>query len=545
MIKKISSISTIFVLLLYNYSCQSNEKISESPKLVVLISIDGLGANLLNRYDSIFQGGFRRLKNQGMRFDNAVVDHAITVSHAGHVTLSTGNNPSKHGLVDAAFYVPIGDTRVLVDALDDSSEIILGESNSLGVSPKKILTSGLGEWIEEADQNSRSLFISSGFPTSLLYSSTSPGDVYWYSRSSGKYVTSTYYKEEYPDWVNEFNTKTLPEFQESSKKWTCNVPLSIRNLARMDKSKYEADGVYISFPHLYEEELAEEIPTNKDAIFKWFGWTPISDAATLSLAKIGIKMRLLGQRESIDYLLIVLSQIDSACHYYGPNSLEAMDAILRLDDELGKFFAYLDDTIGPEKYVLSLSADHGFPVMPEYQSEPGLEGRRITEKEIETLLDETESNIGESSVFSEAVAHKVVELSKKYDFVADAYSPEQLLSASQTEDEFLQLYRNSYREDRIPRLPLFSLNTYESSVGKAGVMLRLKKGSMIDLGTVIHGSPYIYDRHVPIYFLGAGVKQGNSLRSASTKDVAPTLAALAGIKFPKNLDGKPLIGFNK
>lgn len=112
MIKKISSISTIFVLLLYNYSCQSNEKISESPKLVVLISIDGLGANLLNRYDSIFQGGFRRLKNQGMRFDNAVVDHAITVSHAGHVTLSTGNNPSKHGLVDAAFYVPIGDTRV-------------------------------------------------------------------------------------------------------------------------------------------------------------------------------------------------------------------------------------------------------------------------------------------------------------------------------------------------------------------------------------------------------------------------------------------------
>ena len=544
MTKKLSAISIIFVFLFCIYGCQSNENISESPKLVVLISIDGLGANLLNRYDSIFQGGFLRLKNQGMRFDNAVVDHAITVSHAGHVTLSTGNNPSKHGLVDAAFYVPIGNTRVLVDAVDDSSEIILGESNSLGVSPKKILTSGLGEWIEEADKNSRSLFIGSGFSSSLLYSSTTPGDVYWYSRSSGKYVTSTYYKKEYPDWVNEFNNKTLPEFQESSKKWTCIVPLSDRNLARRDRSEYEADGVYINFPHLYEEELAEEIPTNKNAIFKWFGWTPISDAATLSFARIGIKMRLLGQRKSIDYLLIVLSQIDSACHYYGPNSLEVMDAILRLDDELGKFFAYLDDTIGPDNYVLSLSADHGFPVIPEYQHESGMEGKRITETEIEKLLDETESSIGESSVFSKAVAHKVVKLSKKYDFVADAYSPTQLLSTKHTEDEFLQLYRNSYREDRIPRLPFFSLNTFESALGKAGVMLRLKKGSMINLGPVSHGSPYIYDRHVPLYFFGAGVKPGNSLQPVSTKDVAPTLADLAGIKFPKNLDGKPLIGFN-
>jgi len=544
MIKRLSSISILFVLLLYNYGCQMGGSISDSPKLVVLISIDGLGADLLNRYDSIFQGGFLRLKEQGMGFDNGVVDHAVTVSHAGHVTLSTGNRPSTHGIVDAAFYVPKGDTRVLIDAVDDSSEIILGESNSLGVSPKKILTPGLGEWIQEADHNSRSLFIATGFSSSLLYSST-PGDVYWYSRSSGRYVTSTYYKKEYPDWVNDFNSNTLPEFQESSKNWSCLVPQSLRNLAREDQSKHEADGVYINFPHVYEEELAGEIPTNKNAIFKWFGWTPTSDAATLSFVRTAIKARLLGQRESIDYLLIVLSHIDSACHYYGPHSLEVMDAILRLDDELGKFFAYLDETIGPDNYVLALSADHGFPVIPEYQQDSGFEGRRITETEIEKLLDETESSIGKSSVFSETVAQKVVEVSKKYNFVADAYSPEQLLSTSRTEDDFLQLYRNSYREDRIPRLPLFSLNTFESALGKAGVMVRLKKGHMIDLGPVSHGTAYIYDRHVPIYFLGAGVKQGSSLKPASTKDVAPTLAYLAGIKFPKNLDGKPLIVFKK
>jgi predicted AlkP superfamily pyrophosphatase or phosphodiesterase len=304
---------------------------------------------------------------------------------------------------------------------------------------------------------------------------------------------------------------------------------------------YEADGINITFPHNYEKELAEEIPRNKDVINTWFAWTPVADAATLAFAKTGIKALLLGQRESTDYLSIVLSQIDNVCHYYGANSLEALDAFFRLDKELQNFFTFLDVTVGIDNYILALSSDHGFPDISEYRQEEGMKSKRVIESEIEELLSEVEKNIGDSSVFSDSVSSVVVESLKKYDFIADAYLPKDLFSKDYTKDDFLRLYRNSCRKDRIPRLPLFSLNTFESIVGKTGVMMRLTEGSMINLDVVIHGSPYTYDRHVPIYFLGAGVSSWVSLEKVATTDVAPTLAELAGIKFPGNTDGRSLI----
>jgi len=243
------------------------------------------------------------------------------------VTLSTGNYPSKHGIVDAAFYEPRGNTRVLIDAVADSFESIIGENFTDGVSPRKILTPGIREWIKEADQDSRSLCVGSGYISSLLYSSTSPDDVYWYLRNSGMYVTSSYYGNEYPDWVNIFNNNSLINYKNFSRNWECIVTQSDRHLARDDSSVYEADGINITFPHIYEKELTEEIPKNKDIINTWFAWTLVADASTLAFARTGIIDKSVGQRESTDYPSIVLSQIDNVCHYYDPNSLEALDAI--------------------------------------------------------------------------------------------------------------------------------------------------------------------------------------------------------------------------
>lgn len=540
MIKNLLKYFLVGLYLIFASNCGTNTSNKRKTKLVVLIAVDGLGENMINHYSSVFQGGFLRLKEKGMVFDSAFVEHGITVSHAGHVTLSTGNYPSHHGIVDAAFYVPSGNTRVLEDAVTDSTEKIIGEENSIGVSPRKILTPGLGEWIKDSDSNSRSLSVGSGYISSLLYSS-SPGDVFWYSRSSGRYVTSSFYRKDYPDWITGFNNDSLISYKNSSKIWNCVVPQAIRSLARKDKSKYEADGINTYFPHLYEKELAESIPKNKDIINTWFAWTPSADAATLALAKTGIIAKKLGQRNSTDYLSIVLSQIDNVCHYYGPNSLEALDTILRLDKELEKFFNFLDRTVGVDNYVLALSADHGFPEIPEYRIEAGKKGKRITESEIEGLLTNIKNVIGNNSVFSKVTAQKVVESLKKYDFVADAYLPEELLNNNETNDKFIRLYKNSYRKDRVPRLPLFSLNTFKSEIGKTGVMLRLKVGSIINLDIDNHGSPYDYDRHVPIYFYGSGVKPGNSQKCVATIDVAPTLAELAGIQIARSIDGKPLI----
>src|SRR5262249_40364390 len=149
--------------------------------LVVVIAVDQLRADLLDRYDSLFTGGFRRLRDRGMRFTNTTVDHAITVSHPGHVTLATGLVPSHHGIVDAAFFEgPPGD-RHLVDALEDSAETILEAPKLKGVSPRKILAPTLSEWMTRADPHSRCVAIGSGQYSSLLHAGNLRGDVYWYS----------------------------------------------------------------------------------------------------------------------------------------------------------------------------------------------------------------------------------------------------------------------------------------------------------------------------------------------------------------------------
>ncbi len=161
------------LLLLAAWGCRPPSH--APPKLVVLITVDGLRGDLLDRYDSAFAGGFRRMLDEGVRFTRAYVDHGITVSHAGHVTIATGRVPAKHGIVDAAFYTPgpAGD-RHLVDAVRDTSERILGSPEAAGASPRQVLVEGLAEWVTRADPEGRAVSVGSGRYASLLHVYHSP-----------------------------------------------------------------------------------------------------------------------------------------------------------------------------------------------------------------------------------------------------------------------------------------------------------------------------------------------------------------------------------
>jgi hypothetical protein len=118
---------------------------------------------------------------------------------------------------------------------------------------------------------------------------------------------------------------------------------------------------------------------------------------------------------------------------------------------------------------------------------------------------------------------------------------ETLAPPGETCDPFTRLYRNSYRADRVPRFPLFSLSHEGQGAGRYGVAVRLTAGTMPDWDPSVHGSPYEVDRRVPLLIMGPGVTPGLSDIRARTADVAPTLARLAGIPFPADLDGRPLI----
>lgn len=533
-------ISLIFCLLSAQaFSRPVSRGKPKRPALVIMIAVDGLGADVFNRYDSLFTGGFRRLRDEGMNFTNATVNHSISISHPGHVTLSSGMNPSHHGIVDAAFYKRTGTKWEYVDALRDASEHIVGAPDRPGVSARNILVSTLPEWITKADAQARFVAIGSGEYSSLLHAGHMRGDVYWFDFEAGRYVTSSYYRQDYPDWVERFNRDELPRFVESSAVWENTVPLDARRLARRDDAPYEGYREHTTLPHLFKNESSHAKDSKVYA--GWFKSTPMADDATLAFAKEAISARQLGQRNSTDYLSIVVSQVDDINHGFGSGSQEALDNLLRLDRELGDFFKYLDEKVGKDNYLIALSADHGMMDVPEALQETGnSSARRITETDINPVLKDVRAIISQSSGSRDQLAAKVAEAVKRYDFVADAMTPQQLLGKSKTSDLFLTLQRNSYSADRVPHFPLFDLSDGTSPIGASGVAVRLKKWAVVDFDRAVHGSPYEYDRNVPLIFMGPGVSAGTSDKPVYTTDVAPTLASLADISFPSGLDGRVL-----
>jgi predicted AlkP superfamily pyrophosphatase or phosphodiesterase len=524
--------------------CRSPHRAAEPPRLVVLVAVDQLRADLLDRYNSLFKGGFRRLRDEGLRFTNTTVDHAITISHPGHVTLATGMVPARHGIVDAAFFEGPPSGRKLVDALEDPQEKILGDPDEKGVSPRKILVPTLPEWMIQANPRSRAVALGSGRFSSLLHAGHFKGDVYWYSVHAGRFVTSSYYRQSYPGWLDKFNAETLPRLQNESTPWEDQVPEEGRSFTP-DAVAFEADHVHVAFPHRLEDVVpAEKIADPKmreKALAWWIATTPALDAATLALARESVQALSLGQEDAPDYLSIVVSQVDDIGHWYGPFSREQLDNLLKLDRELGEFFGFLDQAVGKGKYLVALSADHGVPNIPEQDRERGRAVRRLTEKEIQEAVDAADKIAASAPGTPQEIARRVADRLNRYDFVSDAMTAETLASPGTTCDPFTRLFRNSYRADRVPRFPLFSFSHEGQGVGRYGVVVRLTRGTMPDFDPSVHGSPYEVDRMVPLLFMGPGVTPGLSDIRARTVDVAPTLARLAGIPFPAGLDGRPLL----
>lgn len=506
---------------------------SPDLSLVVLVVVDGLRADLLERYDPLLTGGLRRLRDEGMRFPKATVDHAITVSHAGHVTIATGRHPAHHGIVDAAYYTPSPrGPRVLTDAVEDSNAAIVGAAGQRGASPRQVLVPGIAEWIQAQHPDSRAVAVGSGTYASLLHVFHPGAYVYWFDRALGRFVTSTYYRRQDPNWVERFNLEVLPAARDTARSWSPLLDPWPIDLGHPDAAPYEADGRHTAFPHRYEDEVPAADRSDA-AVWSWFANTPFLDRATLELAGEAAQALRLGRRGTMDYLAVVVSEVDGIGHWYGPSSHEELDALVRVDRWLGAFFADLDRQLGRGNYLVALTSDHGMPTIPESGIDTPPGGRRLSAALVQHVLDNV------STLTEHGVDAAVRSYVRGLPYVAAVYGQPELTAVPT--DSFVRLYQHSFRADRVPRLPIFSLDDGSSAIGAAGLMVRLNRGVMIDLDRAIHGSPYGYDRQVPFLVMGPGVPHGTSTDAARTVDVAPTLASLAGVQVPVGVDGRPLV----
>ena len=503
------------------------------PELIVLVAVDQLRADILDRYDAALTGGFRRLKTKGFQFGNTFVDHAPTTSMPGHATIATGAIPSHHGILEGSWGEIVNGKLTMTSSVQDAAYRIVGYPDVVGASPKKFLVTGLADWLRAADPRSEVVGLGGEYGP-ILHLAKARGHAFWYSPDIGRYVTSTFYADAYPAWVQTFNDGDLKRMQMETT-WKVSVPEKFRRLALPDDMKAEYDGVHTTFPHVLASEPSADDPKQPAKLAEWFYFHPGVDEATLTLAQRAVDNLKLGTRGSTDLLTFHLGSLDAIGHRYGPRSLEHLDAVLRLDKALGRFFEYLDRTVGVRNYLVVMTADHGVAEIPEEAALFGKKGRRVTLKELDEVFDEAQKYAIAHPDATPARNEVIAELVRRHPFVGGAVTRDELSRSTETSGP-VSLYRNSYHPDRY----LLTLGGTHGSLARFDLVAWLTEGSIPDYAPAVHGSPYLDDRTVPLIFMGAGVSPGSTKQRARTVDVAPTLACLASLPVPVRTDGHPL-----
>jgi len=492
-------------------------------RLGVLLIIDQMRPDYLTRFSGDYRDGLHRLLTGGAVFLSTYHDHAATETAVGHATIGSGTIPSHHGIIANNWY-----DKALgrdVDACEDSAARVLGRPEMEGRSPRLSTMPAVGDWLKKRSPQSKVLALSLKDRAAIYMGGHFPDAAYWYDRDHGCIVTSAFYMDTTPLWVDSFNTSGAPD-KFFAGGWSGNEP----------------EG---SFSHPFDT-------TGKGmkAYYRGLYASPFGDHLLLEFARTAADRMSLGKDDTPDLLLVSCSASDVIGHAYGPDSPEVHDYYRRLDVEVGKLLDYLDNAVGRDRYYVILGSDHGVLPLPEVLRTRGVDARRISARMVdstvtailktltkqfsldaETLKGTYDGVIVDSSAviaanldwrtFEEDVAAAL----RKAPFLEDVYTSCELVDAATKDRPYLKLFRNNAFAGRGCdlwfRYPEHCLITDDST------------------GTT-HGSPYRYDTEVPIVICGPGIQSGAHQDSVRSVDIAPTMIDLLGYDVPEGVDGQSL-----
>ena len=477
--------------------------------LVVVVAVDQLRPDYLERYGGQFTGGLRRVLDSGAVFERARQDHAITETAPGHATLLSG----RHAGPDGHREQRQGRHRSRRPAARRAGE---------GASPRRFRGTELYDWMRAADPDARVLSVARKDRTAILMTGRARAPVFWWS--GGRFTTSRYYADTLPDWVEAFNAGR-PTDRFAGTAWEPLLPPS--SYSEPDSVPYEHGGRETAFPHRF--------PRDPAAVAAGFGDFPWMDSLTLALALDGARVQALGTRGRPDLLLVGLSTTDDIGHAFGPDSREIHDQVLRLDRWLGWFLDSLATQVPRARTLVVLSADHGVQSFPERGGGAGrvwledlaVRARAALRRPVKLsfsggLLTGDTRALRQAGVDIDSLSASLAAAAVRRPGVKRVFTPATLRQA-RSDDAEARLWRHSLSAD---------VGWLFCAVIEPGYVW-----SRAEARDAEHGSTAPADVTVPIAFLGPGIRPGRYPRAAATVEIAPTIAALLGVRPLEPLDG--------
>jgi hypothetical protein len=484
----------------------------KKPKLVLAIVIDQFRYDYLTRFRSEYKAGFDRLLNQGAVFTNANYIHFPTVTAVGHSTFLTGATPSVSGIVGNDWIDP--DTGKHVTSVSDAKTQLLGATGE-GGSPRRMLVSTVGDELKMANaRKSRVISVSLKDRGAILPAGHMADGAYWFHTGSGNFVTSTYYLSVLPGWVKDFNAARLSEKFRGLSWLTHTLP--------MDLPKYFGNS---------SESPFEASPFGNDLVEQF--------------AERALSAEQLGTREFTDILAVSFSSNDKVGHDYGPYSAEQHEVTVQTDRILERLFQAVDRQVGLDNVLIVLTGDHGVAPSPEEDAANRMPGGRMPGRVIrDAITAALDSRFGtgdwiagswDLSVYlkSETIRGKKLDPAEVRRVAADAvsalphisrvYTRDQLMTGSVPGDETSRRVMNGFNPKRSPDLSILPDPYW-----------------IVGTAVTTHGTTYGYDSHVPIVFLGPGIRAGRYYRPVIVNDIAPTLAAVLRVETPSGAVGRVL-----
>lgn len=533
-----SKLVLIFLSLSLIGFSQNNPK----PKLVVGIVVDQMRTDYIYRYWNRFgEGGFKRLVNQGFFCKNTHYNYVPTYTGPGHSSIYTGTTPQVHGIIANEWFVK--ETKKETYCCDDSNVKTVGSASKAGMmSPQWQLSTTLGDELKLFSNGKAKVFgIALKDRSSILPVGHAKGSMaFWYDDETGNFISSTWYTNELPKWMQDFNARKLPKSY-LEKGWSTLFGIDTYTASIADDNNYESAPNKKERP-VFPYEYTQQIAQNKWSILKA---TPWGNTITKDAAIACLKAEAMGKDNITDMLCISFSSPDIIGHSYGIRSVEVEDVYLRLDKELEELLNTLDAEVGKGNYTVFLTADHGAADVPNYLKDMNIPAGYVKEGKMKKELNKfcveqyAESlvvNLSNQQVFLNEEKMATLKLKKEevelnianklltMEGVSEAFPSSVLKYEAFKGDSYRSLISNGYNHKRSGNVAFSLLPAW---------MDHPEKGTT-------HGAAYGYDTHVPLLFYGAGIKQGESVKNYYITEIAPTISILLNNPFPNGCTSKPI-----